>query len=150
MTATSSLHELLYYRYCQSEFKFSVPPSPPIGIGAGQVGPVLTGPLFHKKLVGVTIITINTCVLVHVRAAAVQYQWLIMLVRGLVIYSCKLAYRRAEDLIKSVRGEDASSELDSVVTFYGDDLDRWPVGIAATVIGSTIQRGSRQAQTTSP
>ena len=50
-----------------------------------------------------------------------QYQWL---VRGLVIYSCKLAYRRAEDLlIKSVRGEDASSELDSVVTFYGDDLD---------------------------
>ena len=34
------------------------------------------------------------------------------------------AYRRAEDLlIKSVSGEDASSELDSVVTFYGDDLD---------------------------
>jgi len=44
--------------------------SPPsyIGVGAGQVGPVLTGPLFRKKLVGVTIITINTCVLV--RAAA--------------------------------------------------------------------------------
>ena len=54
-----------------------------------------------------------------------QYQWLIVLVRGLVIYYCKLAYRRAEDLlIKSVRGEDASSELDSVVSFYGDDLDR--------------------------
>jgi len=34
-----------------------------IGVGAGQVGPVLTGPLFHKKLLGVTIITINTCVL---------------------------------------------------------------------------------------
>jgi len=35
------------------------------------------------------------------------------------------AYQRAEDLlIKSVRGKDASSELDSVVTFYGDDLDR--------------------------
>ena len=35
------------------------------------------------------------------------------------------AYRRAEDvLIKSVRGEDASSELDSVVTFYGEDRDR--------------------------
>jgi len=39
-----------------------------IGVGAGQVGPVLTGPLLRKKLVGVTIITINTCVLV--RAAA--------------------------------------------------------------------------------
>jgi len=35
-----------------------------IGVGAGQVGPVLTRPLFCKKLVGVTIITINTCVLV--------------------------------------------------------------------------------------
>ena len=34
-----------------------------IGVGAGLVGPVLTGPLFRKKLVGVTIITINTCVL---------------------------------------------------------------------------------------
>ena len=34
-----------------------------IGVGAGPVGPVLTGPLFRKKLVGVTIITINTCVL---------------------------------------------------------------------------------------
>ena len=57
-------------------------------------------------------------------SSSTQYQWLIVLVRGLVIYSCKLAYRRAEDLlIKSVRGEDASSELDSVVTFYGDDLD---------------------------
>ena len=40
-----------------------------IGVGAGQVGPVLTGPLFHKKLVGVTIITINTCVLVRAAAA---------------------------------------------------------------------------------
>ena len=26
-------------------------------------------------------------------------------------------------MIKSVRGEDASSELDAVVTFYGDDFD---------------------------
>ena len=26
-----------------------------IGVGAGPVGPVLTGPLFRKKLVGVTI-----------------------------------------------------------------------------------------------
>lgn len=35
-------------------------------------------------------------------------------------------YRRSEDLlIKSVRGEDASSELDAVVTFYGDDFDRY-------------------------
>jgi len=40
-----------------------------IGVGAAQVGPVLTGPLFRKKLVGVTIITINTCVLVHAAAA---------------------------------------------------------------------------------
>ena len=40
-----------------------------IGVGAGPVGPVLTGPLFHKKLVGVTIITINTCVLVRAAAA---------------------------------------------------------------------------------
>ena len=40
-----------------------------IGVGAGQVGPVLTGPLFRKKLVGVTIITINTCVLVRAAAA---------------------------------------------------------------------------------
>ena len=40
-----------------------------IGVGAGPVGPVLTGPLFRKKLVGVTIITINTCVLVHAAAA---------------------------------------------------------------------------------
>ena len=40
-----------------------------IGIGAGQVGPVLTGPLFRKKLVGVTIITITTCVLVRAAAA---------------------------------------------------------------------------------
>ena len=41
-----------------------------MGIGAGQVGPVLTGPLFHRKLVGITIITINTCVLVRAAAAA--------------------------------------------------------------------------------
>jgi len=41
-----------------------------IGVGAGQVGPVLTGPLFRKKLVGVTIITINTCVLVRAAAAS--------------------------------------------------------------------------------
>ena len=40
-----------------------------IGVGAGQVGPVLTGPLFRKKLVGITIITINTCVLVRAAAA---------------------------------------------------------------------------------
>jgi len=40
-----------------------------IGVGAGQVGPVLTGPLFRKKLVGVTTITINTCVLVRAAAA---------------------------------------------------------------------------------
>jgi len=40
-----------------------------IGVGAGQVGPVLTGPLFRKKLVGVTIIAINTCVLVRAAAA---------------------------------------------------------------------------------
>ena len=40
-----------------------------IGVGAGPVGPVLTGPLFRKKLVGVTIITINTCVLVRAAAA---------------------------------------------------------------------------------
>ena len=40
-----------------------------IGVGAGPVGPVLTGPLFRKKLVGVTIITINTCVFVHAAAA---------------------------------------------------------------------------------
>ena len=34
-------------------------------------------------------------------------------------------YRQTEDLlVESVRGEDASSELDSVVDFYGDDLDR--------------------------
>ena len=40
-----------------------------MGIGAGQVGPVLTGPLFHRKLVGITIITITTCVLVRAAAA---------------------------------------------------------------------------------
>ena len=40
-----------------------------IGVGAGQVGPVLTRPLFRKELVGVTIITINTCVLVRAAAA---------------------------------------------------------------------------------
>jgi len=40
-----------------------------IGVGAGPVGPVLTGPLFRKKLVGVNIITINTCVLVRAAAA---------------------------------------------------------------------------------
>ena len=40
-----------------------------IGVGAGQVVPVLTGPLFRKKLVGVTIITINRCVLVRAAAA---------------------------------------------------------------------------------
>ena len=40
-----------------------------IGVGAGPVGPVLTRPLFRKKLVGVTIITINTCVLVRAAAA---------------------------------------------------------------------------------
>ena len=40
-----------------------------IGVGAGQVGLVLTGPLFRKKLVGITIITINTCVLVRAAAA---------------------------------------------------------------------------------
>jgi len=31
-----------------------------IGVGAGQVCPVLNRPLFRKKLVGVTIITINS------------------------------------------------------------------------------------------
>ena len=40
-----------------------------IGVGACQVGPVLTGPLFRKKLVGVTIITISMCVLVRAPAA---------------------------------------------------------------------------------
>ena len=90
------------------------------GFGYGIIG-VGAGPLFRKKLLGVTIITINTCVL----GVQQQHAVLIVLVRGLVIYSCKLAYQRAEDhLMKSVRGEDASSELDSVATFYGDDLDR--------------------------
>jgi len=45
-----------------------------IGVGAGQVGPVLTGPLFRKKLVGVTIITINTCVLVRACACSSSMQ----------------------------------------------------------------------------
>ena len=52
-----------------------------IGVGASPVGPVLTGPLFRKKLVGVTIITINTCVLVRA-AAACSATWLIVLVRS--------------------------------------------------------------------
>ena len=43
-----------------------------IGIGVGQVGPVLTRPHF-AKLVGVTVITINTNVLVHGAAAAAAY-----------------------------------------------------------------------------
>ena len=52
-----------------------------IGVGASHVGPVLTGPLFCEKLVGVTIITINTCVLVCA-AAACSATWLIVLVRS--------------------------------------------------------------------
>ena len=83
-----------------------------------------------------------------------QQQHAVLVLIVLVRSAWNAAYRRAEDLlIKSVHGEDASSELDSVVTFYWRVWRRsrpLPVGIAATVIGSTIQRGSRQAQTTSP
>jgi len=48
-----------------------------IGVGVGPVGPVLTGPLFHKKLVGVTIITINTCVLVRAFSSSMHYAVLV-------------------------------------------------------------------------
>ena len=41
-----------------------------IGVGAGPVGPVLTGPLFRKKLVGVTIINTRACLCVEQQYAA--------------------------------------------------------------------------------
>ena len=46
-------------------------------------------------------------------------------------------------LIKSVRSKDASSELDSVVTFYGDDLDCCRLELQLQSLAAQFREGLR-------